>query len=286
VFPLDIIRGDHRGVEFVDADLTAILGITNYKDAEEIKDSVGEHHKKNPIVNFLFKYRITRPLANLLTPHQTKSAFPNFIKKTDEERIQNKPDFASVFVTNKLVFCTEKLDGQSGTYFFRKKSWFRSEFGVCSRNLHLKTKHACTWWQIAERYDFERKLKSLGRNIYIQGEIVGPNIQGNKYKLPVIEFYLFNAYDLDHNVYLTYGELNTLAATLGCNIVPIVPTHCLSQVLQDGSNFVQSMVSFSKGFSVINPCVIREGIVVREDAISFKNSIKVINPDFLLKNDE
>ncbi|HLD91567.1 MAG TPA: RNA ligase family protein [Patescibacteria group bacterium] len=278
VFPLTILPTKVNGYN-IEEDVTELLGITNYKDDEEIKDSVDS--RKFSWLNVLYKYKLTRSLAKLLTFKAKKEAFPSFIKKTDEDRIQNKSRFYYTIRDSK-VSASEKLDGQSGTFFLRK-SWFKKEFGVCSRNLHLKTKHPCNWWNIAEKYGFEDKLKKLNGDIYIQGEIVGEGIQKNKYKLTGHKFYLFNAFLIKSQEYLNYDELVSLANWLGCEVVPKVEVD-LSDLNEE--NFINKMVERSKGFSKLNDKVIREGIVIREDVLEYKNSIKVINPDFLLKHDE
>ena len=66
------------------------------------------------------------PIAPQLSG-QVKGNFPDFIPKTDEERIQNMKDVLGAF------YVTEKLDGTSVTYYK-----YPETFGVCSRNLELK----------------------------------------------------------------------------------------------------------------------------------------------------
>jgi tRNA-binding EMAP/Myf-like protein len=86
---------------------------------------------------------------------KVKGPFPGFLRKTDEERIQNMTkDFQNM--KSNSYYVTEKLDGSSATFYFRN-----GEFGVCSRNLELEETDDNTFWQIARKLDLENKLKSL-----------------------------------------------------------------------------------------------------------------------------
>lgn len=283
VFPLSILENKIR-MEW--DDVTEELGIINFKDLEEVKDPITA--KNTPILDFLYRYPLTRPLAVLLTPKKDKSVFPNFIKKTDEERVQNNSHFLLTLQTRECIV-TEKLDGCSATYFIKKKGFLgRKMFGVCSRNLWLKTKHTCNWWDVAEKYNLEQKMKKVGGEFYIQGEIVGPSIQGNKYGLTEKRFYLFNAYDMVKRRYFTWDELILLSWSLNVEIVPFLNNTKYMVDIKDWKedNFVRELVKHSKGFSSLNCNSIREGFVIRENTGDYKNSIKVINPDFLIKHGE
>lgn len=61
--------------------------------------------------------------------------FPDFIKKTDEERCENMPWILEDNKTKWLV--TEKLDGTSSTYVLVRKGKKKFEFIVCSRNIRI-----------------------------------------------------------------------------------------------------------------------------------------------------
>jgi len=120
-----------------------------------------------------------------------KGSFPNFIQKTDEERIQNLTDVFTNF-RKSLFYVTEKLDGSSATYYINNEV-----FGVCSRNLELLENEGNSFWKVGRRLNLEEKLKATGRNICLQGELVGEGVQGNPYKLKGQHVYFFNAFDID-----------------------------------------------------------------------------------------
>lgn len=209
-----------------------------------------------------------------------KGNFPSFIPKTDEMRLQAVPGVLDRH-RGKRFYVTEKLDGTSATYYMNG-----GEFGVCSRNLELKPSETNAYWQIDTRYDIKGALESAGGNYAIQGEIIGPGIQKNKYGLKTPEFKIFSVYDIAEGGYLGIFQMKSLLERLGFDDSYSVP--CLGTIDLDHS--VDDLVSLSEGQSRLNG-VQREGIVLRpieeENDIELgRLSFKVINPKFLLKHGE
>lgn len=258
-------------------DVTELLGIIKY-DPEGEKERRLLEQKLNKSKNIFHKlfgqYKWYRNLIKKFTKKKANN-FPVFISKTDEVRIQNKPQLCETLKGKRLVK-TEKLDGQSATYYL-KRNKRKLEFGVCSRNIHLIHKNNSSYWTIAEQLRIEDILKKLiGSDdlIVLQGEIIGEGIQGNKYEIKGYDFYAYN---------LKYGNnrLGSVQAsgTLKDYDIKFVPILDNNFYIKDT---VKEMVDDSKGKSIlVNK--LREGYVIRsyEGDLSFK----VINPDFLLKND-
>lgn len=153
-------------------------------DGEDISEAIG-----------VKKYEPAMP-AQL--SGQAKGAFPAFLKKTDQERIQNMP---WVLSDTQEWEVTQKLDGSSCSVF-----WNDGVFGVCSRNLELKETEENSFWQVANRYHMRELLERTGRNLCLQGELVGPGIQGNPHALSQIDFFLFDIWDIDQSRYLNPSE--------------------------------------------------------------------------------
>lgn len=130
---------------------------------------------------------------------QAKGIFPSFLKKTDQERIQNMKWILDDH--DSLWEVTQKLDGSSMSVF-----WNAGEFGVCSRNLELKETEGNTFWQVANRLCLREKLAQIGENICLQGELIGPGIQGNPHKLSQPEFFLFDIWLIDEQRYASPSE--------------------------------------------------------------------------------
>ncbi|MFN8396382.1 MAG: RNA ligase family protein [Bacteroidia bacterium] len=121
-----------------------------------------------------------------------KGGFPGFIPKTDETRVQVLQDLLDRYADT-TCYVTEKLDGSSVTYYLKD-----GEFGVCSRNLELLESEENSLWKVARALQVEEKLRALGGNHALQGEIIGEGIQGNLYRLRGGQtVYFFNLFDID-----------------------------------------------------------------------------------------
>lgn len=268
-------------------DITELLGIKKYDPQAEAEAKIAEKEmaKSNNFVHkFLMKYKWCRKLYTKLNP-KVKGGFPAWIKKTDEDRIQVLPELFQECVDKKIRFdATEKLDGQSSTYFIRKYKALgiipKYEFGVCSRNLRLKTPTNSSYWTVAQQLDIENVLKSLlkkykAEKIVIQGEICGSKIQKNKYNISGYELFVFNLI-IDGQKYRTM-DIERILSPYGFKTVPILNTNV--ELLPS----IDMMVEDAEGKSEIYNTE-REGKVWR--SIDNQVSFKVINPKFLLKNDE
>lgn len=253
------------------ADVTDKLGITKYDPQAEKENALV---KRNPFMKFMMRYRWFRKLFSKVKVFDN---FPSWIKKTDETRIQN---LVTLFNTERDLGTefevTEKLDGQSATYAEKEK------FYVCTRNIDLtnEPKFNGAYWPIAKQFNISEVLQSLKDkyslvHLALQGEILGDGIQGNKYKI--------NGYDLyAHKLILDNRTLSTEEMTelLWLHGIKSVPLLDINYKLPAT---IQELVEYSRGQSILAP-IHREGIVLRnvEKGISFK----VINPDFLLKEDK
>lgn len=225
--------------------------------------------------------------------------FPSFIQKTDQERIQNLFDDYSELHKDLCFEATMKLDGTSMTCFavdtmkFKTKNMTKRifndenldlyEFGVCSRNFELKEKEDNTYWKVANK-DIKEKLLSFvektGKSIAVQGELMGPGIQGNREKLNDFIFYVFDIWDIDNQKYFTSEERKEIINVLGFNTVPLLFKNL--KVFQEFKT-IKEILKFADGKSIVNE--IREGIVFKSTTYVNGNTIsfKAISNLFLEK---
>jgi len=256
-------------------DVTKELGITKILSETEEKDKLVYKSSKNSIVIYFMRFKWFRKLREkLIKPEKMK--YPTYLSKTDEERIQNIPQMLTQY-KDKLFYVTEKIDGQSLTLYKHG-----NKYGVGSRNWILLKEDNSSWWTIANNIKYKEVLNSIfkyyssAKTIILQGEILGPNIQSNKYKLTNFDFYAFNI--IVDNVQLSYDEMKLILDKV--NVESVI---CLDDnfILPET---VDELVEYSKGKSKLMSTIEREGIVIRlkEDA---KVSFKVINPNFLLRFD-
>ena len=202
---------------------------------------------------------------------QVKGNFPSQIPKTDQERVQNlKRELENH--DSVLFEVTEKMEGSSMTCYL-----IDGEFGVCSRNMDLKRDENNTFWKVAIEEDIEQKLRAYGAdNIAIQGELIGPCIQGNIYKLISHHFKVFDVYDIQEGHYLLPEERKAFVDAIGLKHVPVLGTHLL--VDPD----IDSILLTAEGASALNPNQEREGVVYKSMNSQF--SFKAISNKYLLKN--
>lgn len=280
VFGLDILG--NKKAKLGD-DVTALLGVKQYNREDEPQEKVS--HTSNllfAIDKALRRFKLYRQLF----PKQRKRSsgnFPHWIRKTDETRIQNKP---WVLQSTESWIATEKLDGSSATFGFRKGAW-DSEYVVCSRNL-VVTDESASWQVISKRHNMEEVLKELFRilkakeSIVIQGEIVGPNIQKNKYQLKDLAFYAFNVIVDGQSLLIHETLLEESLKVRGIKVVPFRGKLYLRNYTVD------SLLDFATFKSHLNSHTQAEGLVVRfanKDRV-IQESFKAISPTFLIRNDE
>jgi hypothetical protein len=272
VLPMSAVTGGKVG-----DDVTEQLGITQYEKTMDIeKDEPVK--SKNP----LMRYKWFRNLnAKLFGNVVTRERFPEEVSKTDEERIQNCPNKPAL---SAIWTMTEKVDGQSGTFLLRKhKGLFgtKYEFVVCSRNFKTNNKNT-SYWKCAEKYHIEEALKNIiGDNewICLQGECLGPGIQGNKYKFTDYEFRGFNL--ITPKKRLGSGYSAELMAEQNIPWVPILGEISGDQLMELG---VDGILRAANGPSKLNPNTKREGIVFRSTNGTL--SFKAVSPEFLIKYNE
>lgn len=283
---LDRFKQDYSHKVLEGDDVTDVIGIIKYDPQAKKENKLRAIENRNPIVEYLMSFQWFRTIRAEMGFGRLRN-FPTFITKTDETRIQNLPHIFRIW-ENEEMFGAEKLDGQSATYAIYKDekyklwNWLKrsTDFIVCSRNLRLHKENKSTWWRIARQLDIENKLRKIGKNIAIQGEIIGESVQDNKYKIKGLDFYIFNVYDIDEQKKYNLFEKQDFCEIHGFKIIPHRHTLTLNQDMT-----VKDMVELSKGKSTINPKIMREGIVLR--SFDEDKSFKAINPEFLLKyNDE
>lgn len=298
--PISVFDVDIPNEENID--LTDVLGVTYAVEEDNVRKSNGDpnakyksmaaRHQKifkqkwarwlmrrswgRKVMFFFFGKKKDKPLA-------FPTHFP-FVHKTDEERCENLVNV--VLGYERPLIVTEKLDGTSSTYILERLGKKKFEFYVLSRNVRQRTPdQECyhdknIYWEMAFKYDIEQHLKDyLNENpelkyVCIQGESVG-SVQGNPLKLKEDDLYVFN---------FIRSDVGRLSSVDGKNIVeqwnmkwvPILDTNYMMPT--DMEEFKQ----FATAKSVVNPNVLREGIVLRDPTNDF--SFKNVSREYLLKH--
>jgi len=202
---------------------------------------------------------------------KVKGLFPSFLRKTDEERVQNlaKEYQGYRFTSAHKFYVTEKLDGSSATFYFKD-----GVFGVCSRNLELTESEGNTFWKVARELKLEELLGELDNNICLQGELIGEGIQGNPYKIKGQTVRFFNGFNIDTQENIPFLEFVELVQKMKLKTVPILDFEFnLPDTIDD-------MLEYANQKSELNSNFDREGVVVR--SYDRRISFKAISNKFLL----
>lgn len=192
-----------------------------------------------------------------------KGNFPSFIPKTDQERIQNLSEIFSDKESEWEV--TLKLDGSSMTVY-----WLDDGMHVCSRNLELKLEQENNTFVDTAKRVFP-KYPTYFNHLAIQGELMGPGIQGNREQLDKHYFYVYDIYDIYEHKYLPYDQREEFCRIHSLLHVPVIAI--------DKVTDLQDMLNKADIPSINNP--IAEGVVWKH--MDGEKSFKVINNKFLLK---
>ena len=215
-----------------------------------------------------------------------KRSWPEWVKKTDEERIENLP---YLFSDKSEWIATEKIDGTSTTFTLKRgKGLKKEEFYICSRNVVFdKPDKSCyydtnVYIEMAEKYDIYNKMKILLDNrfkdcdwITIQGETYGAGIQKRDYHMKTHNFMAFNFITSKEGRWNTVEMVKLLERLHGIPCVPVVnENYVLPNTIEELREYVDSQTSIIDGD-------IREGIVFR--SLDGVRSFKCVSPTFLLK---
>lgn len=208
-------------------------------------------------------------------------AFPARVPKTDEIRLQSALGVLDE-IRGQDFYVSTKCDGTSATYVRDATDGFLA----CSRNWALHRGNNDIW-RLAERYQLAQRLPI---DFAIQAEICGPGIQNNRLGLAAVDLFVFNVYDLRAARYLELDAFLAFCAERGLPTVPI------ERVVRgaDAASHVHTLdgwLEAARGFYA-GTKQRKEGIVIRplteqpSAALGGRLSFKVINNDFLLKDED
>ena len=203
--------------------------------------------------------------------------FPSFIPKTDQERIQNLKGELEYWVGSTLTWeKTEKLEGSSMTvYTTTLTDVLGGDFGVCSRNMDLVRDADNTFWRVVMRDQIEEKLRAFGSDLALQGELIGPGVQGNIYGLTDHKFMVFDIYDIKAGTYVLPERRREMCRIMGIEHVPVIET-----ALSLNGATMESLIASADGASVVGTKPKREGEVYKCNEVD--PSFKCISNDYLM----
>ncbi|MNC17651.1 RNA ligase [compost metagenome] len=229
--------------------------------------------------------------------------FPSFIPKTDQNRVQNiVPRYLQSVEKGEKFEKTFKLDGSSMTIWIKD-----GVTGVASRNVSFRLqtenkgfvqsfkdyfkqvkkhgfRHAKfvtqleadvnAFTQMANNSGVLTALVREGRNLAVQGEMVGPSIQKNFEGVSSNQFYIYDIFDIDRQQYMLPQDRLDFIKKHNLSGVPIAAINVNLYTT------VQEAIADADGPSGLNGKY-REGVVYKSMERDF--SFKVISTNYLLK---
>ena len=279
------------GVVYADADDNKRKG----KGTDKYKVMAGRHPKlfQNPVIKFIYKKSWGKKILFLFLGKKSdkKKEWPQWVVKTDEERVQNLTHMLDEYSKEKW-YLTEKIDGTSTTFTI-KKNRRKLDYFVCSRNVVMnipdkpkKCYYDATdgnvYIEMAEKYHMEDVLTSLinedfagAEFVTVQGETYGGSIQKRKYgdehDLAVFNVIIGNKDGTTTRLNPEDGK--AIMAKYG---VPYVPVLGLSDIPAS----CEEILAMAGGASQIDGLP-REGLVFR--TADGKKSFKAVDNEFLAK---
>jgi len=248
--------------------------ITNFGEGDDITEQMGATKYVEP--EEIIQYVGGQKTGSLL------EKFPDYVRKTDEERLQNNLKMLDEIIGRKIIV-SRKEDGCSCTFVHKD-----GKYKVCGRNYVLEKgdNGMHHYFFINEKYNIEDNMKKYGKNIAIQGEIVGPKINGNKLNLTEYDFRVFNIFDIDTQKYITHEEIVVVCNFMGLNTVPILYNGWVNSFVindksfeelyseSDNKNILKELLKYAEKieYSPKNPA---EGIVIKTNDYSKRCSFKL-----------
>ena len=206
-----------------------------------------------------------------------RCAFPEWGRKTDQERVQNLYGEIAPLLADHPWVVEEKLDGSSMSVGIKD-----GDVHVCSRNFSLvlddpENSLICAAAQSGAIAALQKFHVDTGRNIMISGEICGPAIQGNAYKLPAVTWFVFDIFDVDAQEYMRPAARNEcLEALSSAGFKPV----CVPELEHfQGAISLDELLTKAEGKSAIGIHPEREGLVFKSTKLN--RSFKVISNRFL-----
>lgn len=230
-------------VEVEGMDVTNILGVTRFLGGDEIE-----------------------PFDS------TQKTWPEGVPKTGEDRVQNRVT-ALANLCGREVVITQKWDGRSHSTFMLESGVFNASRCVVG-DVGVDI-------EICQQYNLQNKRNLLNFDCVIQGEIVGPKINGGRHKIHQNEFRAFNIWHINEMRYLVWDDVVNICGLLGLQTVPVVWRGRLTPEIATVAHMLKiaGQVKYSEEFGHLG-----EGIVLQTCDAGSRWSCKAISNEYLIKH--
>ena len=283
----------------VGTDLTEKLNVKYYVPEDNKRKANGIHKKakyqsmasryphifKKKPVRWLMRREWGRKLMFLFFGRKRDkgTAWPSHIAaKTDVERIQNE---IWVLKDKTPYVVTEKIDGSSCSVMAERSRFGKIKYYVCSRNVVFQDeKQKCLYdeniyFEMYHKYNMREILTKILedydlKNVAIQFEVFGPNVQKNDYSLSEREGRVFHI--VSNREKFPMDKVVEICEKYGLPHVPIIDdNYILPDTIEEVQAFVEGEGSKING-------KMKEGVVFYDKATGQKY-FKFVSPEYLMK---
>lgn len=301
ILPTSIIKDREFTIENIGEDVTEILGVVKW-ELELPAQLAGQVNGTFP--NFVPRTdqeRAQNLKAQIFQTEDTWTPVQNEVDQNTIDRLvaANKFRYNGEVLErfsqaqaqpNARYEITMKMDGSSITNYFDPNT---NQPCVASRNFALKVNDE-NQNNAFVRMHIDSGLKEVLPIIFeqsgiayaVQGELMGPGIQGNREMLKVNNLFVFDVFNITEQRYLTPSDRKAFMEMLyqfpqiNKEIVHHAPIMHYDVTLAElGLNDVQDLLIFAEGKSLVNP--VREGLVFKR--MDGKFSFKAISNSYLIQ---
>jgi RNA ligase (TIGR02306 family) len=213
---------------------------------------------------------------------------PPLVSVYDIEGAERFQALVEAYLLDAPVTITEKLEGSH----FAASLDRSGEVSVCQRRFRIRpvpgVEH--TWHALAKGSGVLAALPAMARELgdpstlTLRGEVIGPGVQGNHYRLPARRLVAFEI-EAD-GAAVDAPTFFGLCERLGVEHAPVLARGPTLRAWLDG----RTIAAASNGRSALNPEVAREGVVVRplreaRDASFGRVILKQRSPEYLAHSD-
>lgn len=193
--------------------------------------------------------------------------------------IEGVRKYLNCLIPNEEIVLTEKINGSNASFVHDGTSLW-----VKSRNFYKKQNSDDMWWDIAYRYDLEKKLSLFPMMVFF-GEIVG-QVKGFRYDAKIENgqlatvIYFFDIFDLTKSRYLDYDDRIQIIQQIGLKATP--------ELYRGPWRGKEHAYTYAEGPSTLNPKHVREGWVLNtikerfEKKLNSRMQVKLIGEGYNL----
>jgi RNA ligase (TIGR02306 family) len=213
---------------------------------------------------------------------QVRGMRPSTIPATGEVRVQNMEGLFAL--TDLDWIATEKIDGESTTFYADDTTDTEALTGVCTRNLDLLPSEDNRMWNVARSLDIHARMIAQwpGAHVAVQGETFGAGLPKNPLKINDTRFCAFTL--RVNGAEVPRAQWPQWLLDIAVPVHPLTFPSSLDEALAQVETLKSLIAPQRAAEGVVWRAVDRSTVVLPDGQVA-RASFKVISNKYLLKND-